>query len=408
MQRLSLRRRDVVATAVALWFVVTGAASAADAPGCLTCHPDQTHLWTSSVHAQAGLSCVNCHGGNPKATNETAHAADNFKRPDHKKAIAELCASCHSDVRRMNPYGLPTDQLARYKTSKHGEQLFEHNDQKVAVCTDCHGAHDILKVKSPQSRVFPTNIPATCGRCHSDAKLMTQYKLPADVVDKYKTSYHAHLLFEKGDLSAPTCITCHGNHGATPPGTAEVGQVCGKCHVRQRELFAKSPHAEVAAAGAFSECVSCHGNHAIQKASVDLYSKACITCHANDPKQLKVRDEVAGLIRQAQADYRNADESVHAATIRGLATDDDQVLLQDAKTQVTQLEALQHTLTMAQLEPVAQHSGETIGQVLTDIKHLERFELLKRKALWAVWGFLAVMAIIFWAKHRQLENQDKP
>ena len=408
MQRLSLRRRDVVATAVALWFVVAGAASAADAPGCLTCHPDQTHLWTSSVHAQAGLSCVNCHGGNPKATDETAHAADNFKRPDNKKAIAELCASCHSDVRRMNPYGLPTDQLARYKTSKHGEQLFEHNDQKVAVCTDCHGAHDILKVKSPQSRVFPTNIPATCGRCHSDAKLMTQYKLPSDVVDKYKTSYHAHLLFEKGDLSAPTCITCHGNHGATPPGTAEVGQVCGKCHVRQRELFAKSPHAEVAAAGAFSECVSCHGNHAIQKASVELYAKACITCHANDPKQLKVRDEVAGLIRQAQTDYKNADDSVHAATIRGLATDDDQVLLQDAKTQVTQLEALQHTLTMAQLEPVAQHSGETIAQVLTNVKHLERFELLKRKALWPVWGFLAVMAILFWAKHRQLENQDKP
>ena len=408
MQRLSLWRHDVVAIAVAIGLVVTAAAQAADGPGCLACHKEQAQLWSASVHAQAGLNCVNCHGGNPKATDETAHAADNFKRPDNKKAIAEMCASCHSDVRRMNAYGLPTDQLARYKTSKHGEQLFEHNDQKVAVCTDCHGAHDILKVKSPQSKAFPTNIPATCGRCHSDAKLMSQYKLPSDQVEKYKTSYHAHLLFEKGDLSAPTCITCHGNHGATPPGTAEVGQVCGKCHVRQRELFAKSPHAEVAAAGAFSECVSCHGNHAIKKASVELYSTACVTCHANDPKQLKVRDDLAGLIRQAQTDYRTADETIHAATVRGLATDEDQVLLQDAKTQVTQLEALQHTLTMAQLEPVAQHSGETIAQVLTDVKHLERFELLKHKALWLVWAFLLVMAVIFWAKHRQLENQDKP
>ena len=91
------------------------------------------------------------HGGDPKATDETAHATDNFKRPDNKKAIAELCASCHSDVRRMNPYGLPTDQL-RVQDSKHGEQLFEHNDQNVAVCIDCHGVHDIL---APQSTGQP-------------------------------------------------------------------------------------------------------------------------------------------------------------------------------------------------------------------------------------------------------------
>ncbi len=376
MQRLSQRWRNVI---------IAGAISLAG-----LVRADVTNEVAASVHAE--LKCASCHAG----------------KLESKRAIAEMCASCHSDVRRMNPYGLPTDQLARYKTSKHGEQLFEHNDQNVAVCTDCHGTHDILKVKSPQSRAFPTNIPATCGRCHSDAKLMSQYKLPSDVVDKYKTSHHAHLLLEKGDLSAPTCITCHGNHGATPPGTAEVGQVCGKCHVRQRELFAKSPHAEVATAGAFNECVSCHGNHAIQKASVELYAKACTECHANDPKQLKVRDAVAGLIRQAQADYRHAEETLHAATIRGLATDDDQVLLQDAKTQVTQLEVLQHTLTMSQLEPVAQRSSETVAQVLTDVRHMERFELLKRKALWPVWAFLVIMAIIFWAKHQQLEKQDKP
>jgi len=407
MQRLPFWRPDVIAVTGALCLATLGVVRAAE-PSCLNCHKDQAGLFMPSAHAQAGISCVQCHGGDPQATNETAHATDNFKRPDGKKAIAELCASCHSDVRRMNPYGLPTDQLARYKTSKHGEQLFEHNDQQVAVCTDCHGVHDILKVKSPQARVFPTNVPATCGRCHSDAKLMSQYKLPADIVEKYKTSYHAHLLLDKGDLSAPTCITCHGNHGATPPGTAEVGQVCGKCHVRQRELFAKSPHAEAAAAGAFSECVSCHGNHAIQKASPELFAKACVSCHANDPKQLGVRDAVSGLIRQAQADYQHADEVVHVATIRGLATDDDQVLLQDAKTQVTQLEVLQHTLTMTQLEPVAQRSAETVAQVLTDIRHLEWFELLKHKALWPVWAFLVSMAIIFWAKHRQLENQGKP
>jgi hypothetical protein len=236
---------------------------------------------------------------------------------------------------------------------------------------------------------------------------MAQYKLPADVVTQYKTSYHASLLFDKGDLSAPTCVTCHGSHGATPPGTKAVGEVCGKCHVRQRELFEKSPHAEPASAGLFNECISCHGNHAIQKASVELFDKTCVQCHANDPKQLAVRDAVAGLIRKQQAGYERAAAAVHDATVRGLATEDDQLLLQEAKTQVTQLEALQHLLSPEELQPVAGHSEEIVKETLADITGLEQFESWKRLALWPIWGFLLLMALLFWAKRRQIERETK-
>ncbi|MGA2139007.1 MAG: cytochrome c3 family protein [Verrucomicrobiia bacterium] len=406
MQRVPQRRFHVISLTFALLATAVTAAPAADI-SCLTCHEKERALYTPSAHAQAGLTCVDCHGGDPKATDVTAHATDNFKRPDNKKAIAELCASCHGDVRRMNPYGLPTDQLDRYKTSKHGEQLFEHNDQKVAVCIDCHGVHDILKVKSPQAHVYPTNIPQTCGRCHGDAKLMQEYKLPTDIVTQYKSSYHAYMVFEKGDLSAPTCVTCHGSHGATPPGTKEVGEVCGKCHGRQRELFLKSPHAEAAAAGLFNECVSCHGNHGIQKTSVKLFAKTCVQCHAKDPKQLQLRDDIAGLIHRTQNDYTNAVTVVHDATVRGLATDDEQLLLQEAKTQVTQLEALQHTLAVDQLQPVAARADEAVHQTLANVGQLEQFERWKRHALTPIWVFLTLMAIMFWAKRRQLEQGRK-
>jgi hypothetical protein len=403
MQRLPQRRPHAIAAG--LFLLATSVVVRADGISCLNCHTNELHQFSASVHGQAGLGCVDCHGGNPNATDEMAHATENFKRPDNKRAIAEMCASCHSDVRRMNPYGLPTDQLDRYKTSKHGEQLFEHNDQHVAVCTDCHGVHDILKVRAPQARTHPANIPQTCGRCHADEKLMAQYKLPADVVAQYKTSYHAHLLLDKNDLSAPTCVTCHGNHGATPPGTRQVGQVCGKCHGRQRELFEKSPHAELAAAGLFNECVSCHGNHGIQKASVELYAKACVQCHANDPKELGVRDAVASLIRGAQTDYDRAETRVHEATVRGLATDDEQLLLQEAKTQVTQLEALQHTLAPDQLGPVAKRSQEIVNQAQLDVAGLEQVERWKRLALTPIWVFLALMGVLFWLKRRQVEKR---
>jgi hypothetical protein len=354
---------------------------------CSVARADVTNELAGSIHAQ--LKCVDCHTVHPAAF------------PD-KRAIAEMCASCHGDVRKMNPYGLPTDQLDRYKTSKHGEQLIEHNDQKVAVCTDCHGVHDILKVKSPKARTYPTNIPETCGRCHGNPQLMDQYKLPSDVVAKYLTSYHAYMVLKKGDLSAPTCVTCHGNHGATPPGTAEVGQVCGKCHGRQAALFEKSPHAEAAKAGAFNECVSCHGNHAIQKASVELFSTSCVQCHANDPKQLETRDALAGLIRQARQEYGHASNVVHNATVRGLATEDEQVLLQEAHTQVTQLQALQHLLAPKELQPINARANELFKLTLEDVAQLERVEFWKRRALVPIWLFLAVMAVLFWAKRRQL------
>ncbi len=378
------------------------------APGaevsCLVCHEVQRDEFASSAHGQAGLSCMDCHGGNPNIEDEKAHATADFKKaPTNKREIAELCARCHSDVRRMNPYGLPTDQLAQYKTSKHGEQLFEHNDQKVAVCTDCHGVHDIMKSKSPQSRTNPLKIPETCGRCHGDAKLMDLYHLPSDVVKQYRSSYHAAMLFEKGDLSAPTCITCHGNHGAMPPGTREVRQVCGKCHVRQRELFDQSPHAAATAGGSFKGCISCHSNHDIQKASLNLYDQSCRRCHNQGGKPLAVRDGLEKTLREAATGYENAARSVQEATVQGLSTDDQKLLLQDARTRLTQMEVLQHTLSPENLQAVHGQFGKVIQQIQDGIADLKRFERWKRRSLIPIACFLLAMALLFWLKRRQIE-----
>ena len=92
---------------VLVLFAAGVAARAADI-SCLKCHEKEKALFAPSAHAQAGLTCVDCHGGNAKDTEPTAHATEDFKKPDNKKAIAEMCAHCHGDVRRMNPYGLPT------------------------------------------------------------------------------------------------------------------------------------------------------------------------------------------------------------------------------------------------------------------------------------------------------------
>jgi hypothetical protein len=38
-----------------------------------------------------------------------------------------------------------------------------------AVCSDCHGVHDILKTDNPNSSVNPTHLLSTCQKCHPDA-----------------------------------------------------------------------------------------------------------------------------------------------------------------------------------------------------------------------------------------------
>ena len=73
-------------------------------------------------------------------------------------------------------------------------------------------------------------------------------------------------LEKRGDLSAPTCASCHGNHGATPPQVSSIANVCGTCHVLFEELYKKSPHEPVFAAMGAGGCVACHGNHGIEDA----------------------------------------------------------------------------------------------------------------------------------------------
>jgi len=50
----------------------------------------------------------------------------------------------------------------------HGE-LTELDYGPAAMCADCHGAHDILPMSSPDSKLSPANRQATCAECHPHA-----------------------------------------------------------------------------------------------------------------------------------------------------------------------------------------------------------------------------------------------
>jgi len=229
---------------------------------------------------------VSCHGGDA-SSDDPDKAMDRkagFKGKPTRAQIPALCGSCHSDpayMRKFNP-SLRTDQLSEYKTSVHGMRLAS-GDTKVAVCIDCHGVHDLRAPNDPKSKVHPTNVATTCSRCHADAGYMSSYKIPTNQFASYSKSVHHQALAERGDLSAPTCTTCHGNHAASPPGVSSVANVCSNCHVFQAQLFASSPHQKTFAAAGLPGCVTCHSNHEIAHPSDDFLGtgakSVCMQCH---------------------------------------------------------------------------------------------------------------------------------
>ena len=273
-----------------LTLAALGHAQAANS--CLSCHsaldaPFQVTeaQFSTDIHTQKGFTCAACHGGDPAAADDSAMSkAAGFRGHISRKDVPALCAHCHADgafMRQHNP-SLRTDQYSLYQTSVHGK-LRAKGDDKVAVCTDCHSVHDIRPPSDPRSKIHPLNIAQTCARCHADAAYMKPYSIPTDQFSSYSSSVHHEALTVRGDLSAPTCTTCHGNHGAAPPGVATVQNVCSTCHVFQAKLFASSPHAAAFGAASLPACVTCHSNHKISHPTDDMVGTStqavCTNCH---------------------------------------------------------------------------------------------------------------------------------
>ena len=312
---------------------------------CLDCHsalPDPLGVsqekFSHDIHAQKGLTCASCHGGDPTSDDpdKAMSPKAGWKQKIDRKQIPQLCGTCHSDpayMRQFNP-GLRTDQLSQYQTSVHGKRLAA-GDSKVAVCTDCHSVHDMRAPNDPASTVNPLNVANTCAHCHADSTYMSAYKLPTNQLAEYKKSVHHEALVVRGDLSAPTCTTCHGNHGATPPGVASVANVCSICHVFQAQLFDSSPHKQAFAAAGMPACVTCHSNHGIVH-PIDEFigtgeKSVCTQCHSQgDPGYAvaaQMRQQLVGL----QAAVGDADQILDTAERSGMEVSQAKLDLAQAK-----------------------------------------------------------------------------
>ena len=373
---------------------------------CPLCHSDVRVEFESGVHLREGIGCTSCHGGDPAASTVAAAHRGGFRGVPRRRQIPALCASCHSDIARMRPWNLPTDQYALYQTSRHGIRLAQ-GDERVAVCTDCHGVHAIRARDDPQSSIFVNNIPRTCGRCHADAALMERYGVREDAYAEYRASVHGRALLDQGNATAPECSRCHGAHGAAPPGLGDIEKACGQCHAAARAYFLQGPHKEGMDAAGFPECASCHGHHRVLRAERDLLDTVCLKCHATGSAPEEVARAMKALLVGASEAIDRARALVDRAAAIPLYVEDYEARLGEARAAVVEALPATHALALGRIEEMTRRARSIANEVESEVNG--KFEQRKWRPIGLlVFWFYLLLALGVLLRFRQRAGRVSP
>ncbi len=240
-------------------------------------------LIAASVHgtsSQAGaLGCLDCHGrdafphSGPTPSDRRTYAIDSV----------QICTTCH------------TQQLAELETGLHDQAILAGN-LAAAVCTDCHGAHDVRRVSQ-----FPQLVAGVCGDCHTTT------------LAEWRASAHVEI----GPLG---CGSCHSPHSQRLRVEGDTDTLCLNCHKEMPLLFVHATHVSTESPVVCADCHMFRGADTQRTAangtpmstghSMQLDTTPCNTCH----EQLVASGEWARLIADRQAEAAVAAPTAPAET----------------------------------------------------------------------------------------------
>ncbi|MBE2268972.1 MAG: cytochrome c3 family protein [Anaerolinea sp.] len=180
-------------------------------------NPDTIHASVHGTDSEAGeLGCVDCHGEDSFPHNNPSPADG---RAYTLYAVA-LCGSCH--IEEVNELQNGLHELA-----------IAGGNHEAAVCTDCHGAHDIQPVVEQ-----PELIAGVCGNCHETTLV------------EWRGGAHA-------TADPLGCATCHSPHSQQLRVGPTTTDLCLNCHEDTEERFIHQLHRNDQAVEVVA-CVNCH------------------------------------------------------------------------------------------------------------------------------------------------------
>lgn len=253
---------------------------------CSICHEEEFKIYSTSVHGAAVLqrndqlapTCASCHGSHsilPPSNPQSSLYVFN---------IPATCGSCHKEGSPMTTTH-PIDEknvISNYSMSIHGEGLFKRGLTVTAVCTSCHGTHNILPHQNPDSTINIANVAKTCEKCHAQ-------------IEQVHEKIVEGRLWKQNPDQVPACIDCHAPHKirrAYKDGGPRISdETCLSCHKDPNlkmekngqsislfidsEKLSPSSHANIA-------CVQCHYDIHPEENPVCKNSKPvdCAVCHS--------------------------------------------------------------------------------------------------------------------------------
>jgi hypothetical protein len=221
---------------------------------------------------------------------------------------------------------------------------------------------------------------------------MKPYGVPTNQYALYTTSVHGTALLEKQELRAPNCATCHGTHGASPPGVQEVANVCGSCHTATQDYYLKSPHAGSTAAT--PKCVTCHSNHDVTSPSDAMFegdgARECGSCHGGNSAQAQAVQALDTNLHAAAKAVDQADAAIQRAASNALIVAPEEVKVAEARTNLITARAAQHTLDLNAVKDKTDKATAKAKEVIADADKANSESLFRREFM----GFgLAIMAL---------------
>jgi formate dehydrogenase gamma subunit len=260
-------------------------------------------LYRNSVHGMAKLGkhdprapqCQNCHGSHRILSPTTAESQVS------RKNVTATCVSCHVDREDKSWQMKSSERVKAYASSIHGKFNQAFTNLPAAVCTDCHGEHDIAKVSKKESYVDRYKLPQTCSKCHQK------------IAEAYQASVHGKLLAQ-GNQDVPTCSDCHGEHTIQKHDdpnsrvySGNVTKTCSACHQNAllSSRYQMPPNRETTYKSSFhgiaqgfgdkraANCASCHGSHDIlpsndpkSRVNIKNLGETCGNCHSGPSRFL--------------------------------------------------------------------------------------------------------------------------
>lgn len=379
---------------------------------CITCHTElEGELqapaleWPNSAHAKAGVMCQDCHGGDP-GDMELAMKTKGYQPRPKRDEIAKMCSKCHADPLRMRQYNLRTDQFDLYSGSVHGKKMAEH-DIESATCVDCHGKHEIRKIDDPLASVNRANVVQTCGKCHSDRKIMEKRKTPLNQYELYKGSVHGQAYFERHDLGVPTCVNCHGNHGIQKPQQMTTRFVCAECHVEQADAYKKSRHWAAAQETGKPLCIHCHGNHGIARPSSEKFNTPgdtnCLSCHAKNSIQMEGAAALFTAIttaKEALGRARTSFKSMREWSGSGFETSQLKANLAKAEKTYAGMRTAAHSLNVVAVKADGDAVKQISASITTEVDRMMRELRIRKIGLAVTWLVAILFSAAVWQRAR--------